>query len=221
MEPMTAAIDIPALASELALADEVDARRRRLAIALLRSLAEGAPVAVQALAQRAELPLDAVRELLDAWPGLERDGAGRILGYGLTLRPTGHQLELDGTRLYAWCALDTLVFPLLLGAQGRVRSTPPSGGDEVRLEVDPGGVREISPCGAAMSLVRPSPSATTGGDLRGRFCCLVHFFASEADAQAWTARHEGTFVVSIKDGFELARRLVEGMSRAAPASRED
>ncbi|WP_455153162.1 organomercurial lyase [Cupriavidus basilensis] len=34
--------------------------------------------------------------------------ATSLVGYGLTLRETRHAFEVDGRRLYTWCAFDTL-----------------------------------------------------------------------------------------------------------------
>lgn len=115
--------------------------------------------------------------------------------------------------LYAWCALDTLLLPLALGRMARVRSTPPAGGGTVELTVDAAGVRDITPPGAVMTLLRPSEAL--GVDVSGRFCCFVHFFASEEAAQTWAERVEGTFVVSIEDGAELGRLLAGRMFGAA------
>lgn len=138
---MTAAIDIPALADALACGHARAPKERRLALATYRALANGAPVTVEALAQRAALSPEDVRTMFEHWPGIERDRDGRVVGYGLTLEPTGHELALDAARLYTWCALGT--------------------------------------------------------------------------RRAWSDGHEGTFVVSIEDGFELARRLAERISSAA------
>ncbi|MCQ4438245.1 organomercurial lyase, partial [Clostridioides difficile] len=44
----------------------------------------------------------------------EWDDYGNVVGYGLTLRETPHTFEVDGRRLYTWCAFDTLFFPALI-----------------------------------------------------------------------------------------------------------
>jgi alkylmercury lyase len=64
-------------------------------------------------------------------PDLETDEQGRIVGSGLTLRPTPHRFALDGRQLYTWCALDTLIFPVVLG-QGATVESPchGAGGDD-------------------------------------------------------------------------------------------
>lgn len=207
---MPAAIDVPRLADELAEAmPSMSADHQRVAESLFRLLAEGAPVGVDELGRATGLPPGEVASVLDTWPGIERDEQGNVVGFGLTLEPTQHVVEIDGTTLYAWCALDTLIFPLLLDRTAHVRSTPPSGGESVELTVDAAGARDVTPAGAVMSLVH-----TTGGlgdDVRGRFCCFVHFFSSDEAARDWTDRVEGPFAVSLDDGAQLGRRLARRM----------
>jgi hypothetical protein len=61
-----------------------------------------------------------VRQALARLPDTEYDETGRIIGYGITLDPTPHRFEVDGRRLYTWCALDTLIFPAVLCRAARV-----------------------------------------------------------------------------------------------------
>lgn len=207
---MTVSYDIPSLADEL-----VDAQPalspvdRRLIVEFLRLLARGARVDVDELARGSGLAPAEVASALERWPAVERDGAGRVVGFGLTLEPTQHVVEIDGVTLYAWCALDTLIFPLLLERTARVRSTPPGGGPPVELTVDAQGARDVTPPGAVMSLVHPTGGLA--GDVRGRFCCFVHFFLSEEAARSWTDRVEGAFAVSLRDGSRLGRLLARRM----------
>jgi hypothetical protein len=63
-------IDTHDLARDLAIAmGALDGEQQRAAVSLYRLLAEGEPVATEALAERAALPLARVRDLLDRWPG--------------------------------------------------------------------------------------------------------------------------------------------------------
>jgi alkylmercury lyase len=89
---------------------------------LLRLLADGQPVSIEDLAEAAGRPVDDVRQTVASLPDVELDDEGRIVGYGLTLRETPHRFEVDGKRLYTWYALDTLVFPGLLGRTARIES---------------------------------------------------------------------------------------------------
>jgi len=47
--------------------------------------------------------------------GMESGDSGNIVGAALTTRETPHKVRLSGRDLYAWCALDTLFIPGLLG----------------------------------------------------------------------------------------------------------
>jgi hypothetical protein len=55
-------------------------------------------------------------------------------------------------------------------------------------------------------------------DVIGTFCCYVNFFASEHAAQSWAERSEGSYVVSIADGFEYGRLYNQGRLGAALAA---
>lgn len=207
---MTVSHDIPGLAEEMLEAQLAPTAEHRLLLEpVLRLLATGAPVGVDELARASGLAAEKVAPALDAWPGIERDAAGRVVGFGLTLEPTEHVVEIDGARLYAWCALDTLIFPVLLDRTARVRSTSPAGGPPVELTVDAGGAHGVTPPDAVVSLV--APTGALGDDVRGRFCCFVHFFPSEQAAQRFTERVEGAFVVSLQEAAELGRLLAQRM----------
>ena len=89
--------------------------------------------------------------------GVEVDDQGNIVGAALTTRQTPHRVRLKGKEdLYAWCALDTLFIPGLLGEEAEVVSTCPVSGETVRVTVAPDGVRDCSPPEAVLSVVVPS-----------------------------------------------------------------
>ena len=97
--------------------------------------------------------------------GMEVDESGRIVGAALTTRPTAHSVVVTGRRLFAWCALDTLFIPGLLGETAEVESTCPSSGAPIRLTVTPDGVSAASPPDLALTVVVPAvgtPEATIG-----------------------------------------------------------
>jgi alkylmercury lyase len=90
---------------------------------VLPLLAAGKPVSAAALARATGRPDANVERALRGQSDLETDEQGRVVGYGLTLRPTPHRFEVDGQRLVTGCALDTLMFPRLLGVTARVESS--------------------------------------------------------------------------------------------------
>jgi len=54
-------------------------------------------------------------------------------------------------------------------------------------------------------------------DVVGTFYCYVNFFASEGAARSWAEHSEGTYVVSIAEGFEYGRLYNHGRLGAAVA----
>lgn len=197
--------DVRHLAGELAAATPpLDDRHQRLALVLYRLLAKGEPVSHDELAKHAADAPEGVGRLLDDLPGTYRDERDRVTGFwGMSLAPMPHRMHLDSGDVFAWCAWDTLFLPGLLGKRAIVESTCPATGETVRLVVEPAAVHDVSPAGGTMSFLRPDESF--GVDTIKSFCHYVHFFASRDAADAWTAQHDGTFVLSIDDGFEIGR----------------
>ena len=183
-----------------------------LYVALLQELAKGMPVSPQTLADRVGQPLEHVAAVLGQAPNTEFDERGNIVGYGITLRPTPHVFEVDGQRLYTWCALDALMFPALIGKQARIHSRCAETGAPVSLTVDANCAREVVPHGAVVSLVVPR------ADIRHSFCCNVHFFASDVVAARWVSRHPGTEAVSMGAAFMLGQEVVRQLNHDAELS---
>ena len=80
-------------------------------------------------------------------------------------------LEVDGKQLYAWCALDTLMFPALIGRTVHIASPCHGTGKSVRLTVEPDRVVSVEPSTAVVSIVTPDEMAS----VRSAFCNNVHF----------------------------------------------
>lgn len=183
-------------------ADDED---RRLARTVTRLLGDGEPVEDDRLAAALDRPDGAVRERLSRLPGVYRDDRERIVGFwGLSVVETPHRLHVDGLELYAWCAVDSLFQPIVLGREAHVESTCPTTGARITLTVSRDGLSGLRPAGAVTSFLPPGDDGFSGDVIR-RFCHFIHFFASEDAAQLWTAYHDGTFVLSVEDAFELAR----------------
>jgi alkylmercury lyase len=175
-----------------------------LLIPLLRLLAGGDPVGVDQLAAACGRTVEDVRRGLRAAPDTEYDDQGRIVGQGLTLRPTAHRFTIAGQELYTWCALDTLIFPTLLARQARVESLCPSSGQTIRLTIDPmAGVTSLEPATAVVSLIAP----TTGTSIRPGFCNQVHYFASPEAAADWAGRFPDSTLLAVTDAYQFATTL--------------
>lgn len=76
-------------------------------------------VAVEQIATSADRPVVEAERLLRSQPGTECDDNGRLVGLGLTsrptdlptYRPTDHRFSVKGQSLYTWCATDTPFAP--------------------------------------------------------------------------------------------------------------
>ncbi|MFI5627587.1 organomercurial lyase MerB [Nocardioides sp. NPDC051685] len=175
-----------------------------LLVPLLRLLATGEPVTLDQLAAASGRGVADVRGSLDAVPDTEYDDQGRIIGQGLTLRPTPHRFTVAGQELYTWCALDTLIFPRLLDRPAHVESTSPTSGKTVRVSIDPSaGVTSVEPPTAVVSLVVPAADCS----IRPGFCNQVHYFTSPEEAAPWAADIPEAQLLPVAEAHQLALTL--------------
>jgi len=179
-----------------------------LSLELYRMLAEGQPVPRTVLAKRLSLSLEAVNGILDGWPGVFSDAERRIVGYwGLSIPSaygSPHTIKMNGQMLSAWCALDTLFLPQLVGHAAEIESVGPAENGIVRLTVTPERVERVEPVGAQMSILLPNAQEMRK-DVVTSFCHFVHFFPSRQAAENWRAKHPGTFLLSVHEAHVLAR----------------
>jgi alkylmercury lyase len=173
---------------------------------LFMLLAHGAPVSIDELAEAGGWPATDVRADLSSHPSTEWDEEGRIVGFGLTLRPTPHSFTYDGGTLYGWCASDALGFPPALGMAGTVRSTCPVTGVAITVEVTPDRVESVDPPEAVVTVLRPDAPIA---DVRAEACALGLFFASREVAAPWLEHNPDGQVNSVAYDFELAKQVLE------------
>ena len=141
---------------------------------------------------------------LEEWPGVFRDEEGRVVGFrGLAQPETPHRFEVNGARLHAWCAWDTLFLPALIGKTARVSSQCPVTGETISLTVAPDGVEALSPEGAVVSMLMPADGFDA--DVIQSFCHHVHFFASREAGEQWIGEREGddAFLLTVDEAFHL------------------
>jgi alkylmercury lyase len=184
---------------------ELDDVKRRVALATYRQLASGKPVPPSEIANETGVAEDDVGRILGDWIGVYRDARGSVIGFwGLAIPKMKHRFEVDGVRLHAWCAWDTLFLPELLGKSARVESTCGTSGDPVRLTVSPTGVEFAAPALPVVSFLNPVASRFQKNIIQN-FCHYIHFFRSGADGEAWIAKNPGTFLLTLHEAVELAR----------------
>jgi alkylmercury lyase len=173
---------------------------------LLRLLSRGEPVTIAGLAAAAGYPTDEAQRAVAGWNDTEYDAQGRIIGWGLTLRPTRHKFAIDGKQLYTWCAVDTLFMPAVIGRPARVESPCAATGIPVRLTVDPSeGVSALDPATAVVSLVTPEQMSS----VRTAFCNPSRYFATPDAARGWQSKHPRMELLSVADAYCASRPLSE------------
>lgn len=172
---------------------------------LIRLLAEGQSVAPDVLAQASCRSREDVLAVIQASSNVELDGQGHIVGAGLSLRPTPHRLLLaNGSVLYAWCALDALMYPPFLGVSVQVESPCSGTGDIVQVRLSISAVEEVVPAETVVSIVMPDGAL----GVRQGFCTDVHFFRSAQAAAPWHEQHPSAQLLSVSDAYLLGKELV-------------
>jgi len=183
-------------------------------------LAGGKPASPEEIAAAAGKPPEEVRGALDRFPSAEWDEQGRVVGLGLTHQLTPHRLELEGRTLFAWCALDALLFPTLLGRPASIESPCRGTGELVHVEATPAGIEAVEPPSAVVSIV----AARDLANFRRVSCNNTHFFSSPEAASRWLEKHPEPTILPAEGAFRLGRLIAEGLlniSRSAkPADTE-
>jgi len=176
---------------------------------LVQLLVRGHPGASKLFARRLHRVLDEVLAILRAHPELEYDAHGNLVGSGLTFRPTAHQFQVKQHILFAWCAFDTLTYPVELHASAHITSRCPVTGRSILLSVTSEQVRDLDPPGAVVSLLVAYETAACCHNVREGVCNYGHFFVSREVATQWQAAHPQALILSVKEAYQVGK-LVEG-----------
>ncbi len=192
---------------------ERSAEQYRFADTLLRLLSEGVPVSAERYAAEVNVPVEQIQEGFKQAQvsGAEFDEDGNLIGNALTLKPTRHHFKVDGKQLYAWCSLDTLFLPGLIGKTAQVESTDPITGETISLTISSEGVSNLTPATAVSSIIVPGMTSNcescvphqTGPE--SAVCSQMHYFASGASAERWLQDHPDVAVLTVQEAFELAK----------------
>lgn len=155
---------------------------------------------------------------MTAEPGVDWDSQGRVLGFGLTQRPTKHRIIISGRNLYTFCAADTLMIPVILDQPARVESTCAATGQLVRVEVTPQAVQSVDPTTAVVSQVFLCSDIT---DIRAQGCDHGHFFVTADAAERWGREHPGGEVRPVGEFFPRLLTIGRELGWAHEQSRSD
>lgn len=125
---------------------QLDCTQEQVCRQMLQVLAEvGQPLAPASLAALFQMSQEEFRSHLTRVSDTEFDEQGNIVGWGLTLVPTPHQIHLQGKRLYTWCAFDTVLFPALLQREAEVHSVCEATRTPITFLATLQGIRELTP----------------------------------------------------------------------------
>jgi alkylmercury lyase len=174
----------------------------------LALLATGKPAYPEEIAATSAKSPEDVRAALERFPSAEWDEQGRVVGLGLTLQLTPHRLELEDRTLFAWCALDSLLFPALLGRPASIESPCRGTGELVHIEVTSAGIEVVEPPSAVVSIV----AARDLTNFRRVSCNNAHFFSSPEAASRWLEKHPEATILSVEVAFRLGRLIAEGLT---------
>jgi len=202
--------DLPKLAARITAPMRISGGRVFLEIVppTLDLLARGKPASPEEIAATSAKSPEEVQAALDRFPSAEWDEQGRVVGLGLTLQLTPHRLEVEGRTLFAWCALDALLFPALLGRPASIESPCRGTGELVHIEVTSAGIERVEPTAAVVSIVVARDLA----NFRRVSCNNAHFFSSPEAASRWLEKHPEATVLPAEDAFRLGRLIAEGLS---------
>jgi hypothetical protein len=203
----TPAVTADALDAALAAAAGSAAEdEQRLAVAVLLLLSTGEPVSIAAAAAAAGMPESAAGLAVRSWPAVFWDDRNQVTGFwGLALAGMPpHRISRAGTQLSAWCAWDPLFLALVIGDL-QVTTADPVTREAISYHIgSDGAITDTSHAGSVLSFLRPD--RPWSDDVITTFCHYVLHFTGRATAEAWTAGHPGTFVISLADAATLARR---------------
>ena len=144
---------------------------------------------------------------------MDGDEQGRLVGFGLTLRPTADRFTFDGRTVDGFCASDALSFPVILARALVVESTCPSTRQTIRVEVAPEREVAVDPATAVVSLLRPDRFS----DIRADACDAGWFFASKEAAAPWRAAYPDGMIHSVEEEFQQTREMMFRVGWAASA----
>jgi alkylmercury lyase len=164
--------------------------------------ANGCPVTPDEIATHLQASPDKVRSTLNKL-GAEFDQEGKIVGVGLTLIPTPHVYEVNGQKLYVWCAADALAFPVILKQTARIESPDPVTGKKIQVIVTPDKIDKIEPKTAVVSFIKNIDIT----NIRDTFCNKVNFFSSPETASEWAAKHPKVMFYPANDIYQALKHI--------------
>lgn len=185
----------------------------KLIKAMYPPLAQGEALAPADVATNSGFPLKVIEKSfrLMKRSGAEFDDSGNLIGNALTLKPTKHKFVVDGQELYAWCAVDTLFLPALVGKTAEVESICPATGEPIRLRISPSGIESVEPEETVVSVVVPGASAACdpgqGKGADSASCQSMNFFVSREAAENHLGPDSDVAILDVEQASQLAQKV--------------
>lgn len=176
---------------------------RRLLVSARRELSNGRPADLERLAEAAGVSVGETLEFLREAGGEWDPSGSKLIGWGLTGTPTPHRYRTRGHDLFTWCAVDSILFPVITGAEASIESPCVTTGDLIQIDVTPAGVQRVEPATAVVSIVTPPVEIS---EVRRAVCQAQNFYRSHDAAATWQAEHPDSLLLPVGEVFELYRR---------------
>ncbi len=132
----------------------------------------------------------------------------------ISLAPTRHRVALSsGTRLFTYCALDTLLIPRLLGEDAQLFAQPIDESDAVPYAITAGQLH--GPDGVVIAF--PQVHTAEAGEFKGDFCPYANLFHSIDDYRLWAAKGTvPTQALTLAQADHLALDYAQHIHKHAP-----
>ncbi|MBC8198395.1 MAG: organomercurial lyase [Candidatus Marinimicrobia bacterium] len=163
---------------------------------VFRSLLEGKPITKGRYYEIVNLPKDKADAILVKLG--ETDDQDNIVAFsGLSLIPTDHHFNVNGKKLYTWCAIDAILFAEWLDVEVYVLSTDPIDDTPIELQINGGQLQWTKPYPLFISWVESIDTC----NIRDSLCNHVTFYGSEKTAQEWLNNNPQGKILTLEDFF--------------------
>ena len=165
----------------------------------------GVPISLETLAQSLGCERSQVAQVLNVqYPEAEYDRSSKLIGVGLTLRPTAHQLVVENRAFYTWCAPDALHIAVVLGRLAQIISACPVTGTRIEVTLTPEQMTAFTPASTVVSFPKQGDTLKRlkeAGCIRQGGCQNALFFASGEAAAPWLSQHPDFRVFPLEEAF--------------------
>ncbi|MDH5393019.1 MAG: organomercurial lyase [Gammaproteobacteria bacterium] len=188
---------------------QLDQRGQQQSLKLYQLLSRGKPLSIKTFAESIALSCEETETLLATWSGVSFDKKHCINAFwGISTSPTAHSFRLNNQTLYTWCAWDLLLAAVIYRQTIQAQTQCPVSKKTISLSLGENGVEKIQPASAMITFVKPDINALKA-NITGSFCQYVFFVDSETSGKRWQKNHDNGFLLSIDQGFELAKNIMQ------------